>query len=122
MLELGSGTGAVGLYAAALGASRVVLTDGGPPALLELLAANVDANRPLLPEAACLEVAQLQWGTDADRLPAGPFAWVCGSDTTYDEEVRGPQRTLYCTRQAVATRVSAVATCAQPMTVHASKP
>ena len=39
------GTGAVGLYAAALGASRVVLTDGGPPALLELLAANVDANR-----------------------------------------------------------------------------
>ena len=31
MLELGSGTGAVGLYAAALGASRVVLTDGGPP-------------------------------------------------------------------------------------------
>ena len=122
MLELGSGTGAVGLYAAALGASRVVLTDGGPPALLELLAANVDANRPLLPEAACLEVAQLQWGADADRLPAGPFAWVCGSDTTYDEEVRGPQRTLYSTRQAVATRVSAVATCAQPMTVHASQP
>ena len=89
VLELGSGTGAVGLYAAALGASRVVLTDGGPPALLELLAANVDANRPRLPEAARLEVARLQWGADADWLPAGPFAWVCGSDTTYDEEVRG---------------------------------
>lgn len=88
VLELGSGTGAVGLYAAALGASRVVLTDGGPPALLELLAKNVDANRPRLPKAARLEVAQLQWGADAE-LPAGPFAWVCGSDTTYDEEVRG---------------------------------
>ena len=34
-----------------------------PPALLELLAANVDANRLLLPEAVCLEVAQLEWGT-----------------------------------------------------------
>ena len=43
--------------------------------------------RPLLPEAACLEVAQLQWGTDAGLLPSGPFEWVCGSDTTYDEEV-----------------------------------
>ena len=90
VLELGSGTGAVGLYAAALGASRVVLTDGGPPALLELLAANVVANQPLLPDAVQLEVAQLSWGADAACLPAGPFTWVCGSDTTYDEEAHGP--------------------------------
>ena len=31
----------------------------------------------------------LTGGAAAEQLPAGPFAWVCGSDTTYDEEVRG---------------------------------
>ena len=43
MLELGAGTGACGLAAAALGARRVLLTD--KPVLLPLLSANVAANR-----------------------------------------------------------------------------
>ena len=92
VLELGSGTGAVGLYAAGLGASRVVLTDGGPPALLELLAANVDANRPLLPadSGLRLEVETLRWGGDAADLPDGPFSWVLASDVTYDDELHAP--------------------------------
>ena len=39
-----------------------------------------------------MEVTELQWGADAARLPPGPFAWVCGSDTTYDEEAHGLHR------------------------------
>lgn len=46
-LELGCGTGAVGLYSAGLGAKHVLMTDGGPPAILDLAKANVDTNREL---------------------------------------------------------------------------
>jgi predicted nicotinamide N-methyase len=51
-LELGSGTGAVGLYAAGLGASMVVLTDGASE-LLPLIEHNVRRNAQLVAEAAC---------------------------------------------------------------------
>ena len=44
LLELGSGaTGACGIFAAGLGASRVVLTDGGNEALMRLLEWNAHA-------------------------------------------------------------------------------
>ena len=83
-LELGSGTGAVGLFAAGCGASRVVLSDGGPPALLALLADNVRANG-----MSDVEVAELRWGADA-VLPDGPFQWIFASDVTYDDDHHGP--------------------------------
>ena len=45
VLELGSGTGAVGLAAAAMGAARVVLTDGGSESLLKLAKDNAARNK-----------------------------------------------------------------------------
>ena len=81
VLELGCGTGAVGLYAAALGAEVVTLTDGGPPALLELARANADANRALWESAGTVAVLPYSWGTDAAGL--GACDWVLASDVTY---------------------------------------
>ena len=99
VLEIGCGTGAVGLFAAALGARRVALTDGGPPAVLALARANSEANRALwggpeedeaaaaagaaAEEEARVEVLAYSWGAAAPPELRG-FDLVVGSDVTYD--------------------------------------
>jgi hypothetical protein len=87
VLELGSGTGACGIYCAGLGAARVVLTDGGSPALLALAAQNARAATRISPKvaAAAVEVRTLTWGCEADQLPTGYFRWILGSDIIYDD-------------------------------------
>lgn len=65
VLEIGSGTGAVGLACALLGARSVVLTD--KPTQLPLVARNVELNRPTCAESAELVVAPLCWGDDWQR-------------------------------------------------------
>jgi hypothetical protein len=87
--------GACGLYAAALGAERVLLTDGSE-SLLALLEANRDANTALLGANTALgakarrptsrdrvEVVRLLWGAAAEPPPAGPWQLILGSDLTY---------------------------------------
>ena len=76
VLELGSGTGAVGLYAAGCGASRVILTDGSDE-VQTLMQTNVGRNRSLLPTHR-IAVARLRWGRD--DAPREPFDWVLASD------------------------------------------
>ena len=82
VLELGSGTGACGLYAAGLGASRVLLTDGSE-GLLQLIAANRERNERLLLNSS-VAIAHLQWNDVPP--PAGPWDLVIGSDLTYGYE------------------------------------
>jgi 2-polyprenyl-3-methyl-5-hydroxy-6-metoxy-1,4-benzoquinol methylase len=79
VLELGCGTGAVGLYAAALGASEVMMTDV-VPAVLALATANVELNRALWTESTHVEAAALPWGESSEL---GSFDWVVGSDLVY---------------------------------------
>ena len=75
MLELGAGTGACGLAAAALGARRVLLTD--KPVLLPLLSANVAANRfdrsrDVGGGSGCVvECAELTWRSRGDERRSG---------------------------------------------------
>jgi len=63
VVELGSGTGAVGLAASVLGAPRVLLTD--LPTLLPTLQHNCSANRL----AGTVECAALPWVSRASELP-----------------------------------------------------
>lgn len=84
VLELGAGTGAVGIYCAALGARRVVLTDGDP-STLALAADNARRNRSVgLASAAAVELLPLRWGCRADVAAVPPCDLILGSDVIYE--------------------------------------
>lgn len=91
VLELGSGTGAVGIFAAGLGASRVLLTDGGDRTLCELSETNIENNRNLYDDDARISSLCFRWG---DPMPAAMrdsvWDWVIASDVTYSRESHEP--------------------------------
>jgi predicted nicotinamide N-methyase len=76
-LELGSGTGVIGIVVALLGAD-VILTD--LPVVLPLLQANVTAN---VGSSSHARVAPLRWGNPMDDLNP-PFDYVLLADPLYD--------------------------------------
>eukprot|EP00928_Gymnodinium_smaydae_P050316 TRINITY_DN33884_c0_g1_i2.p1 TRINITY_DN33884_c0_g1~~TRINITY_DN33884_c0_g1_i2.p1 ORF type:complete len:317 (-),score=36.80 TRINITY_DN33884_c0_g1_i2:352-1302(-) len=79
VLELGSGVGLGGLFAAASGASSVVLTDRQGPAL-ELLRSNVSLNATAL--QAKVSVAEFDWAST--KCDLGAFDAIIASDVLYD--------------------------------------
>jgi len=84
VLELGSGTGIGGLAAAAVGASKVVLTDKSEEAL-PLLKANARENG----FDAVVHVRRLEWGSEMEMeevAALGPFDLIVGSDLLYTPE------------------------------------
>ena len=80
VLELGCGTGACGLYAAGLGASHVLLTDGSEE-VIENAQKNLALNREVL-GAVDVSFARLSFGT-VIPLPAGPWDLILASDCIY---------------------------------------
>jgi hypothetical protein len=84
ILELGAGTGACGLFAGALGAAHVTLTDGGGEEVFTLLQHNAAANRHLLRQGAV--VRELCFGDwrGAANLGAG-VGWVLAADVLYGQ-------------------------------------
>ena len=83
VVELGCGLGAVGLTAAASGATSVLLTDYDAD-VLELGLAGAAENGVGDRVAA----AQLDWTSPAaaTALPGGPFSLVLGADVLYDQQ------------------------------------
>jgi len=88
VVELGSGTGACGLYCAGCGASRVVCTEGTPdaPLLLELIESSVQRNLATWLSDGVVEVQRLDWGCEPELLPRGPFDWVLASDCVVGDD------------------------------------
>ncbi|XP_028277056.1 protein N-lysine methyltransferase METTL21A-like [Parambassis ranga] len=85
-IELGAGTGLVGIVAALLGA-QVTITDREPA--LDFLSANVEANLPTDSQRSVL-VSELTWGEGLERYPAGGFDLVLGADIVYLEDTFVP--------------------------------
>jgi predicted nicotinamide N-methyase len=78
VLELGAGTGLVGIIAAKLGA-KVTMTDGSE-AVIERLPHNAGCNNEVV------EAKVLWWGED-DELLNRDCDFIIGADITYDDEV-----------------------------------
>ncbi|PWW75645.1 hypothetical protein C7212DRAFT_204697 [Tuber magnatum] len=82
VLELGAGTGLVGIVAARLGAGRVVLTDGDE-GVCDALKAGLKWNGV----ADVASVRRLMWGEEAEEGEGNEgerFDLVVGADVTYD--------------------------------------
>eukprot|EP01097_Dermamoeba_algensis_P008919 TRINITY_DN6137_c0_g1_i1.p1 TRINITY_DN6137_c0_g1~~TRINITY_DN6137_c0_g1_i1.p1 ORF type:complete len:245 (+),score=60.79 TRINITY_DN6137_c0_g1_i1:36-737(+) len=82
-IELGSGTGIVGICLALLGA-EVIMTDLG--IMLDVLKTNVQTNLPSYPNA---QVKELCWGEDHKAFDP-PFEVVIASEVIYLEECFQP--------------------------------
>ncbi|XP_031147834.1 protein N-lysine methyltransferase METTL21A [Sander lucioperca] len=86
VIELGAGTGLVGIVAALLGA-KVTITDREPA--LDFLSANVKSNVPPDSQGSVV-VSELTWGEGLERYPAGGFDLVLGADIVYLEDTFVP--------------------------------
>ncbi len=87
ILELGSGTGLVGIALSNIVGAEVTLTD--LPSVLSSLKANAASNMPDPSDGGSLRVLSLPWG-DAEAEAAvfaesGPFDFIIGTDVAYSK-------------------------------------
>ncbi|OQR97059.1 hypothetical protein ACHHYP_12716 [Achlya hypogyna] len=96
VLELGSGTGLVGLAVALMGPAHVALTDlASHVAALE---ANVARNADRIPAETTITVSALDWNAPPPT-PDAPLDWIVGTDIAYSPAFYAP---LLATLQRLA--------------------
>ncbi|GFQ06671.1 protein-lysine methyltransferase mettl21c [Phtheirospermum japonicum] len=92
LLELGSGTGLVGIAAAALLGASVTVTD--LPDVLPNLRFNAAANAAVVElQGGAVEVAALSWGDERQMeaiVGGGDYDVIVGSDVVYHEHLYEP--------------------------------
>ncbi|OMO56904.1 Nicotinamide N-methyltransferase-like protein [Corchorus capsularis] len=90
ILELGSGTGLVGIAAAVTLGANVTVTD--LPHVIPNLQFNVDANADVVAQkGGNVDVAPLRWGEDEDAVVIGrEFDLVLASDVVYHDHLFEP--------------------------------
>mmetsp|Transcript_6706 Transcript_6706/g.13615 ORF Transcript_6706/g.13615 Transcript_6706/m.13615 type:complete len:218 (+) Transcript_6706:55-708(+) len=81
VLDLGTGTGLVGIVAHLLGAEQVVLTDREE--ILPITWDNLKRNLPGALEQSQVEIRPLLWGT-GEEAPFGEFDYVFAADLLYN--------------------------------------
>lgn len=88
VLELGSGTGIVGLSSAAFGAKKIYLTD--LPEYLHILHINKAKNDALFHKPTQTEdtinVRQLRWDNHEDMAEISKIDTIVGSELAYDKQ------------------------------------
>ncbi|XP_059292933.1 uncharacterized protein LOC132046348 [Lycium ferocissimum] len=90
ILELGSGTGVVGIAAAAILGAKVTVTD--LPHVLPNIQFNVDGNSKVLDQqSGVVDVAALSWGESKDMEAVGrDYDLILGSDVVYHDHLYDP--------------------------------
>ncbi|CAN4080068.1 unnamed protein product [Withania somnifera] len=90
ILELGSGTGVVGIAAAAILGAKVTVTD--LPHVLPNIQFNVDANSQVLEQqSGVVDVAALSWGESQHMEAVGTdYDLILGSDVVYHDHLYDP--------------------------------
>lgn len=90
ILELGSGTGVVGIAAAAILGAKITVTD--LPHVLPNIQFNVDANSKVLEQqSGVVDVAALSWGESQDMEAVGrDYDLILGSDVVYHDHLYDP--------------------------------
>ena len=89
----------------------MVLTDGGPPPLLQLISANIEHSQKVLAPGAVVQALPLRWGDVAATdtlLSTTTFDWVFAADVLYDHDATPA---LCDTLASLMTRLSPAASC-----------
>ncbi|CAK4086679.1 unnamed protein product [Aphanomyces euteiches] len=90
VVELGSGTGLVGLAMALMGPKRVAITD--LESHVDSMQRNVARNASRIPSTTNVDIVAVDWykftATDAEKLK--PVDWIVGTDIAYQSEFYVP--------------------------------